>query len=116
MSDSSVAKKGALRKAGFYLAGIIHARYQESLEKLIKTAAAESPAAKIAQSLVLELRTRVDSGFSQAVSIFEKELKAFVEENGKDEDAALKNSDFAKRVFEAAKSAPPETELDLRLN
>jgi len=98
------------------LAGIIHARHQEGLEKSIKEAAAEPPGAQIAQSLVSELRTSVDSGFSQAVSIFEKELNAFVEENGKDEDAALKNRDFAKGVFEAVKSAPPETELDLRLN
>lgn len=113
-SVSSASKKGALRKAGFYLAGIIHARYHVELEKAIKTAANESPAATITESLLSELRKRVESGFSQAVSIFEKELKAFVDTNGKDEDAALKNSEFAKKVFEAAGSVPPEAELDLR--
>jgi|GEM_PF-590228 len=113
-SVSSASKKGALRKAGFYLAGIIHARYQAELEKAIKAAADESPTSKIAESLLSELRKRVESGFSQAVSIFERELKAFVETNGKDEDAALKNSAFAKKVFEAAGSVPPEAELDLR--
>jgi hypothetical protein len=113
-SVSSASKKGALRKAGFYLAGIIHARYQAELEKAIKAAADESPTSKIAESLLSELRKRVESGFSQAVSIFERELKAFVETNGKDEDAALKNSAFAKKVFEAAGTVPPEAELDLR--
>lgn len=110
-SISSVSRKGALRKAGFYLAGIIHARYQSDLEKVIKTAAAESPSAKVVDSLLSELTKRVDMGFSQAVSIFESELKVFVEVNGKDEDAALKNSEFAKMVFKAAKSIPVETEL-----
>lgn len=115
-SVSAVSRKGALRKAGFYLAGIIRARYQEELEKAVNAAATESPAAKVAQSLVSEFRKRVDAGFSQAVTIFERELKAFVEKNGKDEDAALKNSDFAKQVFKAAKSTASETELSLPLS
>ena len=114
-SDSSASRKGALRKAGFYLAGIIHARHQVEFEKAIKTAAMESPAARVAQSLVAEFRKRVEAEFSQAVSIFEKELKTFVEKNGKDEDAALKNGDFARQVFRAAKSTSSEPELNLPL-
>ena len=77
------------------VAGVLGAEF----EKAIKAAAIESPAAKVAQSLVSEFRKRVEAEFSQAVSIFEKELKTFVEKNGKDEDAALKNGDFARQVF-----------------
>ena len=112
-SVSSPSKKGALRKAGFYLAGVIYARYQTDVEKAIGAAAAKFPSARIAESLLSVLRKCVDVGFPQAVSIFEKELKAFVEANGKDEDAALKNSEFARKVFEAAKSSPPQPELNL---
>ena len=112
-SVSSPSKKGALRKAGFYLAGVIYARYQTDVEQAIGAAAAKFPSARIAESLLSVLRKCVDVGFPQAVSIFEKELKAFVEANGKDEDAALKNSEFARKVFEAAKSSPPQPELNL---
>jgi hypothetical protein len=112
-SASSASRKGALRKAGFYLAGIIHARYEAEFDQAIKVAVAESPSDKVAKSLISEAKRLVDTGYSQAVSIFEQVLKTFVEKNGKDEDAALKNSDFAKNVFNVAKSAPSEAELNL---
>ena len=109
---SPVASKGALRKAGFYLAGIIRVRYGDSLAKSIKTASGESPSTKVAQTLLSDIQKHVNTGFQSAVDIFEKELFTFVELNGKDEDAALKNSDFAKRVFTAARSLPQEAEFD----
>jgi hypothetical protein len=110
---SSSSRKGALRKAGFYLAGIIHTRNHENLEKAIRAGAAEPPSAKIAQALVAEFQRYVDAGFSGAVNVFERQLRAFVDSNGKDEDAALKNSDFASKVFDAAKTDAPHPELNL---
>lgn len=115
-TQSLANQKGALRKAGFYLAGIIRARYRNALEQAVNTAALEDPSLKVAQSLITQVKKLVHSGFSQAVRLFEKELKAFIDQHGKDEDAALKNSDFARQVFNVAKSTTSEPELNLPLS
>ncbi len=110
---SASNRKGALRKAGFYLAGIVHSRNEVVLQTAIQEAAAQPPSVRVAQNLVSTFRKCVDVHFAQAVHTFERELRDFVDVNGKDEDAALKNSDFAKRVFDSARIAPLDTELAL---
>lgn len=114
---SPATRKGALRKAGFYLAGIVHALRRAELDTELREVAAHPPSRAAAESLMMKASARVDADFNRAVAIFERTLKSFVGTNGKDEDAALKNGDFANQVFAAAKSveAGKETKLPDKL-
>lgn len=96
-------KRGSLRKGAFYLARIVYLKQQIEIDELIATASAEDRRADTARKLVEALNKIGTKSFDVARNTFNKALDSYVEKEGGNEDAALKNTKFAALVDELAK-------------
>lgn len=103
MNVSDKTERGSLRKGAYYLARIVYLNRCRQIDEWITTASSKERKADIARKLIDDLNRTSDTAFDEAKADFNRELKEYLAENGTNEDAALKNSEFAKR-FEITKS------------
>ncbi len=97
-------ERGSLRKGAYYLARIVYLLKVADIRTHIEAATVESRAAKPAKTLIDQLRSIGDASFGDARAIFVNALDAYLAVEGGNEDAALKNTEFAKRVDASAKA------------
>ncbi len=96
-------ERGSLRKGAYYLARIVYLQRESDIRVALESAVAQSRGAAATKVLIEEIRSIGVASFTNARQIFEKTLTEYVDVEGGNEDAALKNSDFAKRIDNAAK-------------
>lgn len=92
-------RRGALRKAAFFIARGLYLRQQGEFTSVLDEAKAETGAAKL-QTTIYKIEPLANKQFSIVVKAFDKAIEAHIKSNGGDSDAALKNTKFAKD-FEA---------------
>ncbi|MGD0093601.1 MAG: AIPR family protein [Planctomycetota bacterium] len=98
-------EKGSLRKGTYYLARIVYKTAQEEIEKLCKDAARDERDERtpsVAKELVEAVKKVGERLFPEARDTFSKAIKSYVRRVGGNEDAALKNSEFADQVDDRA--------------
>lgn len=94
-------KRGALRKAAYFLARGAYLLNQQTIDNDLQ----QTIAGDLSQTLVKDFVERMDAfasaSFAKLVVVFEQALDDYTKEHGVDADAALKNTKFAKE-FEVA--------------
>ncbi len=90
--------RGSLRKGAYYLAHIIYLKQKAMIDELINEASVKPPRAKVSRGLSLTADEIVGQSFNDACIIFQEVLANYLREVGGNEDAALKNSAFARKV------------------
>jgi hypothetical protein len=88
--------KGSLRKGAYYLARISYLKSKQAIDGLIDTAAEEDRGPNPARDLVDKVRAIGEQSFDQARAVFTQALQKYLKDHGGNEDAALKNTEFAK--------------------
>lgn len=88
-----------------YLARIIYLKQQTKIDGLVAKAAPQDRKAEVARNLSDALSDVVNASFDDARKLFQQALKDYVAKEGGNEDAALKNTEFAKKVDTLAR--PP---------
>ena len=105
----STQERGSLRKGAYYLARCIYLKHQTKIDELVSMAAREARKAEVARKLIDEISGVVKASFNNARKLFQEALKDYLEKEGGNEDAALKNSLFAKKVDALAQPPQPRT-------
>jgi len=105
----STQERGSLRKGAYYLARCIYLKHQAKIDELVSMAAREARKAEVARKLIDEISGVVKASFNNARKLFQEALKDYLEKEGGNEDAALKNSLFAKKVDALAQPPQPRT-------
>jgi len=93
-------EKGSLKKGAFYLARIVYLKKQSDIDSLITDAASEKRRAEVARQLIEGIREKGTETFDDARKTFNDALHAYLETEGGNEDAALKNSKFAEKYVD----------------
>ncbi len=88
-------RRGALRKAAFFIARGLYLRQRSDFNTLLDEANAEASAAKL-QIIISKIEPLANKQFPVVVKAFDKAIEAHIKSNGGDTDAALKNTKFAK--------------------
>jgi len=96
-------EKGSLKKGAFYLARIIYLKEQSYIDDLITTASSQERKADVARKLIEAVTKKGNESFDAARGTFNDGLLNYLATEGGNEDAALKNSQFAKRIDESTK-------------
>jgi hypothetical protein len=91
-------ERGSLRKGAYYLARSIYLKQQPKIDDLIAEAAVKDRKAEVARKLIDVLSNIVKASFDDARKLFQEALKVYLAQHGGNEDAALKNTAFAKNV------------------
>ena len=99
-------ERGSLRKGAYYLARIVYLRQQSQIEDLVAKASPEGRKADVARELIGAVTKVGGVTFDEARNLFKHALKDYLASMGGNEDAALKNSEFARRVDKCAKPEP----------
>lgn len=102
---STKAELGSLKKGAFYLARMSYLLGQAEIDQAIGMLSVLPPTKKEANSLRTTVDAIVGQHFEKAQALFLAELKGYLETKGTNEDAALKNQEFAKRTDAATRSA-----------
>lgn len=92
-------RRGALRKAAYFIARGIYLRQAAKFQSLLAEAKAESTAQNL-QAITNKAGPVAEASFKSVVKVFDKTIEAHLKSSGGDMDAALKNTKFA-REFEA---------------
>ncbi len=96
-------KRGSLRKGTFYLSRIIYLKEKAGIDDLIRESSLRERKATVTRHLIEEISPIVDRSFADACDVFRQTMKDYLGKEGGNEDAALKNSAFARRVDICAK-------------
>jgi hypothetical protein len=96
-------ERGSLRKGAYYLARIIYLKQQSRIDDLIVNASPQDPKAAVARKLVNAISAIAKASQEEARKVFRQALRDYLAKEGGNEDAALKNSEFAKQVDTLAK-------------
>jgi predicted transcriptional regulator len=91
-------ERGSLRKGAYYLARILYLQHQTRIEDLILKASPSERKAEVARKLVDAISTIAEASQEDARKVFRQALQDYLAKEGGNEDAALKNSMFAKQV------------------
>ena len=100
---ADLKKRASLRKAAFYLDHLVYLLNKPALDKAVEEGAKKQPDAKIIDGLKLKVTAALNSSFDTAAKSFEKSLADYLKGKGSDEDAALKNMQFAEKAFQLPK-------------
>ena len=93
-----------MRKGAYYLARIIYLKHKSYIDQLAMTSSAQERKADVARKFMEDVDQRGRETFDYARKTFERALRDYLKAEGGNEDAALKNSKFAKMVDQVAKS------------
>lgn len=96
-------ERGSLRKGAYYLARITYLTQQDKIDALIDEAGQNDRRAEVARKLIATVTRIGESAFAAAKNTFENALRTYLSHAGGNEDAALKNSEFAKQVDASVK-------------
>lgn len=97
-------KRGSLRKGAYYLARIIFRMNENAIEGLIDDAGKQARSGIVAEKLTASITKIAEKSFDSACRVFDQALSKYLKDAGGNEDAALKNSAFARNVDDSAKS------------
>jgi len=97
-------EKGSLRKGAYYLARICYLKSKPAIDALIETAAGQERGPNSSSTLVNAVRGIGELSFEPAHIVFAKALEKYLRDQGGNEDAALKNTEFARLCDEMAKA------------
>jgi hypothetical protein len=100
-SEGDRKRKGSLRKAAYFLARAVYLQNRADIDGEIKSldgAAFNQPSA---QEFSRKIIKRVGQSFADVVKIFDQTMQTYLDAEGGDEDAALKNTKFATAVERA---------------
>ncbi|MBM4031583.1 MAG: AIPR family protein [Planctomycetes bacterium] len=100
-------ERGSLRKGAYYLARIVYLRQRGRIDGILAGASKAERKADLARHLMGEVTKIGEQAFGEARNLFKGALKDYLASLGGNEDAALKNSEFARRVEECAAKAEP---------
>jgi hypothetical protein len=95
-------ERGSLRKGAYYLARIIYVKHKSEIDGLVTAASSLDRKAEVARKLIDALDKIGKNSFDDARKIFHQALVTYLNDEGTNEDAALKNTKFADNVDEAA--------------
>jgi hypothetical protein len=98
------ADKGHLRKGAYYLARIVYLLKKSEIDLAIEQLKAEEPRSENAKSLIRSVRNHAEDSFEPAKDVFLATLRSYLATDAGNEDAALKNSKFARAVDGAAQA------------
>jgi hypothetical protein len=104
-SEVDKQKKGALRKATYFLAWMIKCAEEEKLAEQLSKFAAEAPSPSVKKAIEEFAIRACDRWFERAEAIFQDGRKAFITEHGGNEDSALKNSRIVEMLRERWRAA-----------
>jgi hypothetical protein len=96
-------ERGSLRKGAYYLARIIYKKQQRHIDDLVSKASTQVRKMEVSKQLIEEVTKGAKAAFGEARTIFTNALEQYLKIDGGNEDAALKNSEFARQVDELAK-------------
>ncbi len=99
------AEKGHLRKGAYYLARIIYLLKRLDIARAISEMKAEEPRSESAKRLMSIVQEHARASFESAKNVFLTTLQSYLATDAGNEDAALKNSKFARAVDEAARKS-----------
>jgi hypothetical protein len=99
--------RGSLRKGAYYLARVIYLKHKREISELILKAATQDRKADVARKFIKEISNFVAASFDDARNLFQQVLKDYLVQKGGNEDAALKNTEFAKRMDQFATAPTP---------
>jgi hypothetical protein len=91
-------EKGSLRKGAYYLARIVYLKKQRYIDDLVTKASSKDQKADVARGLSEAVTKASVETFDDARNTFNLALKDYLDSRGGNEDAALKNSEFARLV------------------
>jgi hypothetical protein len=97
-------ERGSLRKGAYYLARVIYLKHQSEIDDLIKTTANQDRKADVSRKFIADISNFVTASFDAARNHFQQALKEYLSKKGGNEDAALKNTEFAKSMDQLAKA------------
>lgn len=89
-------RRGSLRKAAYFLSRLIYCEGKREIDAQIAKASIEEANPKDARILNEEVGKVAIRLYPSAVKRFDEGMKAYIANSGGDEDAALKNTEFAK--------------------
>ena len=95
---SDKREKGALRKATYFLGWLIKLAAEEKLATLVAKSQIENPSPTISEAFRKLAQQSCGASFDKAVSHFKKSVRLFIQSNGGNEDATLKNTGFVKAL------------------
>jgi hypothetical protein len=102
-SEGDRKRRGALRKAAYFLARAVYLQNRAEIEAEIKNLNGVTFNQPSAQEFSQKIKKLVGQSYTGVVKIFDQAMKAYVDSEGGDEDAALKNTKFAKALEKAVK-------------
>ena len=102
-------ERGSLRKGAFYLARIVYLKKKAEIDELISKASSQDRKAAVARELIETLAALGNNSFDDARKIFSEALGQYLDDEGGNEDAALKNTKFAQLVDGLATPKSPES-------
>ncbi len=91
-------EKGSLRKGAYYLARIVYLKQQKLIDDLVDNSSSKERKANVAREFIDAVTKASENAFDDAKNAFKQSLRAYLRKEGGNEDAALKNSAFARRV------------------
>ena len=95
-------ERGSLRKGAYYLARIIYLKKKSEIDPILAEAATQERKAAVASKVLDSVSTIAKASVDISRKVFAQALKDYLAKEGGNEDAALKNSAFAKLVDEYA--------------
>jgi 16S rRNA A1518/A1519 N6-dimethyltransferase RsmA/KsgA/DIM1 with predicted DNA glycosylase/AP lyase activity len=98
-----------LRKGAFYLARIAHLKHQPKIDALLAETSPQDRKANVARKFIEAVSKIGKDSFDDARKTFNQALQTYLAKEGGNEDAALKNTEFAKKVDTLARSPQPKT-------
>jgi hypothetical protein len=107
-SEGDRKRRGALRKAAYFLARAVYLQNQAEIEAKIKSLNGLTFNQPSAQEFSHKIKKLVGQSYIGVVKIFDQTMKGYLEAEGGDEDAALKNTKFAKALEKAVKGKQRE--------
>jgi hypothetical protein len=102
-------RRGALRKAAYFLARSAYLKNESAISKLITELIAGQFNQESTKEFAGATRALAEKNYPDAVKAFDQTMQAYLKAEGGDEDAALKNTKFALQLEKAIKGKQAET-------
>ena len=99
-AETDKTKKGALRKATYFLGWLIKLAAQDKIEALLDKYQQNPPEPSAKEALEQLAQRAGTAWFDKSVEHFHKAQKAFIKQNGGNEDSTLKNTRFVDLLAE----------------
>ncbi|MBI4024684.1 MAG: AIPR family protein [Verrucomicrobia bacterium] len=96
-------KRGSLRKGAYYLARIVYLQQQKEIDEVLAEVARQERKVEISRKVITSVTDVAKRVTDHCQEIFYQAVQDYLQKEGGNEDAALKNSAFAQLVDERAK-------------